>query len=309
METGAMMVMLNRMTIVMLLSMIPKGGIDRVKAQRIAGILHDKRGGDCRRSCATASARSKAGTTSGLLTVAVDRLPHWHRPGLLCIGDAAHAMSPIGGVRRQPRDSGRGSRRSTLLAVPLKERRVTNALARSGAAAAHHADARDPVVEVEIQNNVLSAVLEERRAAEVCRLVTVLQLVSAIAAYSGKADRPKACGPNTSARRMWEAGIALRRYCAASSSIKRRYGNAILSPDRTSEHPLCFIGAATAGLPAKAAILSDRESLVLAGPQYFSKVSRPPRDSCSGAVTAGKGGSAIGWSRCASFCVTRKPST
>ncbi|MDB5533680.1 MAG: hypothetical protein JWO28_1995 [Hyphomicrobiales bacterium] len=33
-----------------------------------------------------------------LLTVAVDRLPLWHRPGLLCIGDAAHAMSPIGGI-------------------------------------------------------------------------------------------------------------------------------------------------------------------------------------------------------------------
>ena len=33
-----------------------------------------------------------------LLTVAVDRLPLWHKPGLLCIGDAAHAMSPIGGV-------------------------------------------------------------------------------------------------------------------------------------------------------------------------------------------------------------------
>jgi 2-polyprenyl-6-methoxyphenol hydroxylase-like FAD-dependent oxidoreductase len=33
-----------------------------------------------------------------LLTVAVDRLKHWHRRGLLCIGDAAHAMSPIGGV-------------------------------------------------------------------------------------------------------------------------------------------------------------------------------------------------------------------
>ena len=33
-----------------------------------------------------------------LLTVAVDRLKQWHCPGLLCIGDAAHAMSPIGGV-------------------------------------------------------------------------------------------------------------------------------------------------------------------------------------------------------------------
>ena len=33
-----------------------------------------------------------------LLTVAIDRLRTWYRPGLLCIGDAAHAMSPIGGV-------------------------------------------------------------------------------------------------------------------------------------------------------------------------------------------------------------------
>jgi 2-polyprenyl-6-methoxyphenol hydroxylase-like FAD-dependent oxidoreductase len=33
-----------------------------------------------------------------LLTVTVDRLRRWHAPGLLCIGDAAHAMSPIGGV-------------------------------------------------------------------------------------------------------------------------------------------------------------------------------------------------------------------
>jgi 2-polyprenyl-6-methoxyphenol hydroxylase-like FAD-dependent oxidoreductase len=33
-----------------------------------------------------------------LLTVRVNRLRQWYRPGLLCIGDAAHAMSPIGGV-------------------------------------------------------------------------------------------------------------------------------------------------------------------------------------------------------------------
>jgi 2-polyprenyl-6-methoxyphenol hydroxylase-like FAD-dependent oxidoreductase len=33
-----------------------------------------------------------------LLTVQVDRLRQWYRSGLLCIGDAAHAMSPVGGV-------------------------------------------------------------------------------------------------------------------------------------------------------------------------------------------------------------------
>jgi 2-polyprenyl-6-methoxyphenol hydroxylase-like FAD-dependent oxidoreductase len=33
-----------------------------------------------------------------LLTVLIDRLERWYRPGLLCIGDAAHAMSPVGGV-------------------------------------------------------------------------------------------------------------------------------------------------------------------------------------------------------------------
>lgn len=33
-----------------------------------------------------------------VLTVKLDRLTRWYRPGLLCIGDAAHAMSPIGGV-------------------------------------------------------------------------------------------------------------------------------------------------------------------------------------------------------------------
>jgi 2-polyprenyl-6-methoxyphenol hydroxylase-like FAD-dependent oxidoreductase len=33
-----------------------------------------------------------------LLTVTIDRLRQWHKPGLLCIGDCAHAMSPVGGV-------------------------------------------------------------------------------------------------------------------------------------------------------------------------------------------------------------------
>ena len=52
----------------------------------------------CRRSSPTASSELKSWDDVKLLTVAVDRLRQWWRPGLLCIGDAAHAMSPIGGV-------------------------------------------------------------------------------------------------------------------------------------------------------------------------------------------------------------------
>jgi 2-polyprenyl-6-methoxyphenol hydroxylase-like FAD-dependent oxidoreductase len=45
-----------------------------------------------------ASAALRSWDDVKLLTVAVNRLRRWYRPGLLCIGDAAHAMSPIGGV-------------------------------------------------------------------------------------------------------------------------------------------------------------------------------------------------------------------
>ena len=59
-----------------------------------------------------------------LLTVVVDRLERWWAPGLLCIGDAAHAMSPIGGVgiKLAIQDSVAAANR---LAEPLRARRVT----------------------------------------------------------------------------------------------------------------------------------------------------------------------------------------
>jgi 2-polyprenyl-6-methoxyphenol hydroxylase-like FAD-dependent oxidoreductase len=58
-----------------------------------------------------------------LLTVAVDRLRQWHRPGLLCIGDAAHAMSPVGGVgiNLAVQDA---IAAANILAGPLKARAV-----------------------------------------------------------------------------------------------------------------------------------------------------------------------------------------
>ena len=58
-----------------------------------------------------------------LLTVRVDRLRQWYRPGLLCIGDAAHAMSPIGGVgiNLAIQDA---IAAANLLAVPLRTGQV-----------------------------------------------------------------------------------------------------------------------------------------------------------------------------------------
>jgi 2-polyprenyl-6-methoxyphenol hydroxylase-like FAD-dependent oxidoreductase len=61
-----------------------------------------------------------------LLTVRVDRLRRWHRPGLLCLGDAAHAMSPVGGVgiNLAIQDAVAAA---NVLAGPLAERRLATA--------------------------------------------------------------------------------------------------------------------------------------------------------------------------------------
>jgi 2-polyprenyl-6-methoxyphenol hydroxylase-like FAD-dependent oxidoreductase len=62
-----------------------------------------------------------------LLTVQVDRLNTWHRPGLLCIGDAAHAMSPVGGVgiNLAIQDA---VATANLLAVPMRDSQPLDAL-------------------------------------------------------------------------------------------------------------------------------------------------------------------------------------
>jgi 2-polyprenyl-6-methoxyphenol hydroxylase-like FAD-dependent oxidoreductase len=65
-----------------------------------------------------------------LLTVTVDRLEQWSTPGVLCIGDAAHAMSPVGGVgiNLAIQDA---VATANLLTVPLRENRLkTEDLAR-----------------------------------------------------------------------------------------------------------------------------------------------------------------------------------
>jgi len=122
-EAGRMMVMLNRGDYWQCAYVIPKGGIDRIKAQGLDAFRQ-------RVAAMTPAVADRIGELKSfddvkLLTVTVDRLRQWWRPGLICIGDSAHAMSPIGGVgiNLAVQDAVAAANR---LAAPLKARTVSN---------------------------------------------------------------------------------------------------------------------------------------------------------------------------------------
>ena len=96
-DGGQLFVMIYRKDYWQCAYLIPKGGFDAIKADGL-----EKFRDRLKLVSGFAAARIDHCITDfdqiKLLTVAVDRLKQWARPGLLCIGDAAHAMSPIGGV-------------------------------------------------------------------------------------------------------------------------------------------------------------------------------------------------------------------
>jgi 2-polyprenyl-6-methoxyphenol hydroxylase-like FAD-dependent oxidoreductase len=95
-DAGRIFIMLNRGDYWQCGFVIPKGSRDRLQGQglpafrdavaQLAPFMADRVG------------ELRDWEPIKLLTVQVDRLRQWYRPGLLCIGDAAHAMSPVGGV-------------------------------------------------------------------------------------------------------------------------------------------------------------------------------------------------------------------
>jgi 2-polyprenyl-6-methoxyphenol hydroxylase-like FAD-dependent oxidoreductase len=93
-----------------------------------------------------------------LLTVRVDRLKRWYRPGLLCIGDAAHAMSPVGGVgiNLAIQDAVAAA---NILAEPLREGAVSEAVLRKVQERRQWPTRMTQALQIFIQNRVIRNVL------------------------------------------------------------------------------------------------------------------------------------------------------
>ncbi|HTE37125.1 MAG TPA: FAD-dependent oxidoreductase, partial [Reyranella sp.] len=120
-DAGSILVMLDRGDYWQCAYVIPKGSAEKVRAEGIEKV----RATIGRLMPAFVDRLGELATIDDLklLTVGVDRLEKWWRPGVLCIGDAAHTMSPIGGVgiNLAIQDAVAAA---NILAAPLREGRL-----------------------------------------------------------------------------------------------------------------------------------------------------------------------------------------
>jgi 2-polyprenyl-6-methoxyphenol hydroxylase-like FAD-dependent oxidoreductase len=167
---GAALIMLDRGDYWQCALIIRKGTADAVKAQGLEAFRA--------RVAAFLGPHAAQGIVSledvKLLTVQVDRLETWHKPGLLCIGDAAHAMSPIGGVgiNLAIQDA---IAAANLLTVPLRAGAPTEAdLHRVQRRRAFPTWATQ-TFQIAVQNRVIDPVLRSSRPPQVPWLLRFVQ--------------------------------------------------------------------------------------------------------------------------------------
>ena len=172
MRPGAMLVMLNRRSYWQCAYVIPKGSLESLRAEglerfreRVASIAPFLQ--PQRRELATWD-------DVKLLSVQITDLPRWYREGLLCIGDAAHAMSPVGGVgiNLAIQDA---VATANILAEPLRAGRLKIDDLAAVQKRRHWPARVTQRAQVAIQDAVLSPVLARRDAPQ--RPPAVLQLL------------------------------------------------------------------------------------------------------------------------------------
>jgi 2-polyprenyl-6-methoxyphenol hydroxylase-like FAD-dependent oxidoreductase len=176
-DRGKVFVMLDRGDYWQCGYVIPKGGFDelrrlgldafRADVAEIAPFLRDRLG------------ELRDWDDVRLLTVVVDRLRRWYREGLLCIGDAAHAMSPIGGVgiNLAVQDAVAAA---NILTRPLRKGTVTTADLQAVQRRREFPTRMTQKLQVLIQNRVISRTLGNRQELSPPWLVRMLNRFPAL---------------------------------------------------------------------------------------------------------------------------------
>jgi len=156
MGPGHMMIMIERDDYFQCAYVTHKGGFDVIKAAGLEAFR--QRIVDAAPMTKDRVQALKTWDDVKLLTVTVDRLTRWWKPGLLCIGDAAHAMSPVGGVgiNLAIQDAVAAA---NLLAGPLKQGLVGNAPLAAVQARREGAVKLMQAIQVTIQNRLLAPLL------------------------------------------------------------------------------------------------------------------------------------------------------
>ncbi len=198
---GRFFIMLNRGDYWQCAFVIPKGSLEPLKA---AGL-------DAFRQGLVALAPRLADRVGELatwddiklLSVAVNRLERWWQPGVLCIGDAAHAMSPVGGVgvNLAIQDAVAAA---NLLAAPLRENRLSDADLAAVQARREWPTKVTQAMQVTVQNRLISSVLASRGALATPWLLKLFKHIPWLrripARMIGIGVRPEHIGPELTPR-------------------------------------------------------------------------------------------------------------
>jgi 2-polyprenyl-6-methoxyphenol hydroxylase-like FAD-dependent oxidoreductase len=222
-EPGRIFVALNRGKHWQCGYVIPKGHAEQIRARGLEAFRADI-------ARLLPVARDRVGELADwdavkLLTVRVDRLDRWSRPGLLCIGDAAHAMSPVGGVgiNLAIQDAVAAA---NLLAAPLRDGRLTLADLRQVQRRREWPTRAMQALQIAIQKRVIRRVLGAAGPLRPPLLVRLLDEVPYLRRIPGRlvglGFRPE----HVSIGELAQADARVARQSAARADLRRAAGNA-----------------------------------------------------------------------------------